>query len=249
MTLGLFGVAKSNGALISTMLLADPGQNTDSDDEKLILEHSDQHSDRQQQKEQHGWRLRLFMIGKALLTGFGFMCDAYDLFVINLILAIMKYLYPQTSQDSSLVASCVVIGAVAGQLVFGALGDRIGRKPALIATFCLLVFGSIASAVLSWPFPGFGIYACLALWRFVLGFGIGGEYPLSATASSEQSSHPHHVALTFSMQGLGNLLAPLTVTVLLTIFSQGTGRVRLPSLCFFSSPSAYDCELCDSRDG
>ena len=172
-----------------------------------------------------GLRQRWFMIGKALLTGFGFMCDAYDLFVINLILAIMQYLYPQSSSDSSLVAACVVIGAVVGQLFFGALGDRFGRKPSLIITFCLLVFGSVASAALSWPFPGFGIYACLALWRFILGFGIGGEYPLSATASSEQSSSLNHVAFTFSMQGMGNLLAPVTVTVLLLIFSSGSGPV------------------------
>jgi len=168
-------------------------------------------------------KCRVYMVGKALLTGFGFMCDAYDLFVINLVLAIMQHLYPQTVQDSSLVASCVVIGAVVGQLTFGALGDRLGRKPALITTFCLLVFGSIASAVLSWPFPGIGIYGLLALWRFILGFGIGGEYPLSATASSEQSPAPHHVAFTFSMQGMGNLLAPVTVTILLVIFASGTG--------------------------
>ena len=31
------------------------------------------------------------------------------------------------------------------------------------------------------------VYTQLALWRFLLGFGVGGEYPLAATIASEGS--------------------------------------------------------------
>jgi MFS family permease len=34
-----------------------------------------------------------------------------------------------------------------------------------------------------------GIYTQLMIWRFVLGFGVGGEYPLSATITTESSTN------------------------------------------------------------
>lgn len=61
----------------------------------------------------------------------------------------------------------------------------------------------------------------LAMWRCILGFGIGGEYPLSATISSETSKNDtkrgSQVAAVFSMQGVGIILSPLVVLVLLKI--------------------------------
>jgi PHS family inorganic phosphate transporter-like MFS transporter len=47
-----------------------------------------------------------------------------------------------------------------------------------------------------------------------LGFGIGGEYPLSATLAAEGSTSQtrgRQMAVVFSMQGWGYLLAPLVV--------------------------------------
>ena len=35
---------------------------------------------------------------------------------------------------------------------------------------------------------GIGVVAILAFWRFCLGIGIGGDYPLSATITSEYAS-------------------------------------------------------------
>lgn len=61
----------------------------------------------------------------------------------------------------------------------------------------------------------------MTLWlhcRLLLGFGIGGEYPLSASVSSEGSSHASRgraVGTTFAMQGVGNLMASLIMFILL----------------------------------
>lgn len=63
----------------------------------------------------------------------------------------------------------------------------------------------------------------LAMWRFILGVGIGGEYPLSATISSESSTtktRGRQTAAVFSMQGFGMLLAPLLALLLLSIFRE-----------------------------
>ena len=63
--------------------------------------------------------------------------------------------------------------------------------------------------------PGdFGIYSQLAFWRFILGIGIGGEYPLSASITSESSAKAdvtRNLAMVFSMQGWGTILCSLVL--------------------------------------
>jgi MFS family permease len=57
---------------------------------------------------------------------------------------------------------------------------QIGRKKGFVATLLLVILGTLASAV-AYPVGPMSIAAVLAVLRFVLGIGIGGEYPLSAT--------------------------------------------------------------------
>jgi len=69
--------------------------------------------------------------------------------------------------------------------------------------------------------PPFTITMSLALFRFILGIGIGGEYPLSATItseSSEASNRGRNIATVFSMQGIGSLVAALFTFCLVLIF-------------------------------
>eukprot|EP01133_Synstelium_polycarpum_P007642 gene7642-8943_t len=159
---------------------------------------------------------------KVLVAGTGFLCDAYDLFVINLVLVILKTLYHESATSASIVSTAALWGAVVGQLVFGFLADRIGRRIGFIITLSFIIFGAFAS-MLSFNITsnGFNIFIMLAIWRTILGFGIGGEYPLSATISSESSSSDQKrgsaVASVFSMQGVGIILSPLVVISLLHI--------------------------------
>ena len=82
------------------------------------------------------------------------------------------------------------------------LGCSIG----FIITGSLLIGGGLLCTIT--PFSdATGITWWLTFWRFVLGFGIGGEYPISASSSAENSATKNRgqtVALTFSMQGIGN---------------------------------------------
>ena len=73
-----------------------------------------------------------------------------------------------------------------------------------------MIVASFASAFVE-GVGGASIYVTLAVVRFILGFGIGGEYPLAATITSESSaaaSRGRSNALVFSMQGVGLLVAP-----------------------------------------
>lgn len=63
---------------------------------------------------------------------------------------------------------------------------QLGRRKGFIATLSLVVLGSIASS-LSFSTPWTTVFLSLAIFQFVLGVGIGGEYPLSATITGECS--------------------------------------------------------------
>jgi MFS family permease len=77
-------------------------------------------------------------------------------------------------------------GAIVGQLGFGAIADLIGRRSVFIMTCTIVITGSILSATVV-DSASFGLYAQLSLWRFLLGVGVGGEYPLSAAVTAESS--------------------------------------------------------------
>ena len=125
------------------------------------------------------------------------------------------------------------------QLLFGLLADRIGRRKGFIATCVLLIVGALASAMAVHT-AAVSIYSFLACARFVEGVGIGGEYPLSATISSE-SSDAHHrgtrVAAVFSMQGMGMLLAPLVGMALLAMLPGNLDLVWRLMLGFGAVPA------------
>ena len=49
------------------------------------------------------------------------MSDAYDLFIIDVVKNVMSELYPQSPAQTAAVSTAALVGAVLGQVVFGAL--------------------------------------------------------------------------------------------------------------------------------
>ncbi|CAL9235307.1 unnamed protein product, partial [Arabidopsis halleri] len=107
------------------------------------------------------------------------------------------------------VAFC---GTLAGQLFFGWLGDKLGRKKVYGITLMVMVLCSLGSG-LSFGHSANGVMATLRFFRFWLGFGIGGDYPLSATIMSEYANKKTRgtfIAAVFAMQGFG-ILGPFLI--------------------------------------
>ena len=75
-------------------------------------------------------------------------------------------------------ASAYLAGAVLGALFFGWLTDRLGRKKLFFITLAVYLVATAATAF-SWNFWSF------ALFRFVTGAGIGGEYAAINSAIQE----------------------------------------------------------------
>lgn len=132
------------------------------------------------------------------------------------------------SAQISIAGTACLVGAITGQLTFGFVGDCLGRPRALQLTMALSIFGALISAF-AVPIGDdlASIFSVLSVTRFVLGVGVGGVYPLSATLSAEsanEATRGRNVALVFSMQGVGNLAVPLIGLVFLKGF--GTPAIR-----------------------
>jgi len=134
-----------------------------------------------------------------LISGAGFFADAYDLFAISIALVFLKQVWSLTSAEISLIASAALFGATIGPFIFGRIGDIFGRKYIYGVEAALLTAGAVISAFSINP-------TMLWITRFILGLGVGGDYPISATIMSEYSpvkSRGLFVAGVFSMQGWG----------------------------------------------
>lgn len=164
-----------------------------------------------------------FSYSKVLISGGGFLADAYDLFVINIAVDLMDkcgYQQELTEELKSTIKSMALAGAIVGQIFFGSIADLIGRKRVFLVTCLLVLFGAILSSTVV---DGDYIFTQLIIWRFVLGVGVGGEYPLSASVTSESSSAKYEIqnlALVFSMQGVGTLLC----SIILVMITQSMGN-------------------------
>ncbi|AEB94830.1 MFS transporter [Metallosphaera cuprina] len=140
-------------------------------------------------------------------AGMGFFTDAYDLFIIGAILDIFSanHLpgFELTPLYTGLLASSAIFTAIFGQLIFGTLGDLIGRKTVYGVEASLLTAGAALSAIspnIIW----------LIIFRSIMGIGIGGDYPISATIMSEYANVKDRgklVALVFANQGIGSVVA------------------------------------------
>ncbi|HZY93169.1 MAG TPA: MFS transporter [Thermoplasmata archaeon] len=161
-------------------------------------------------------RVQRFHLRTIVIAGMGFFTDAYDLFVISLVIPILASLYASSlsTTETGLLGAAALMGAAVGQILFGLLGDRLGRKRVYAITLTVMAIGAVGSAF-SAAFGGLSLVSVLLLWRFGLGVGVGGDYPLSATIMSEYSnvqSRGRLVATVFAMQGFG-LLTGAVVTL------------------------------------
>ncbi|KAK7336863.1 hypothetical protein VNO77_17413 [Canavalia gladiata] len=165
-----------------------------------------------------------------IVAGMGFFTDAYDLFCISLVTKLLGRIYyhvdgaekpgtlpPNVSAAVNGVAFC---GTLSGQLFFGWLGDKMGRKKVYGMTLMLMVICSIGSG-LSFGHSPKSVMATLCFFRFWLGFGIGGDYPLSATIMSEYSNKKTRgafIAAVFAMQGFGILAGGIFAIIVSAAF-------------------------------
>jgi PHS family inorganic phosphate transporter-like MFS transporter len=146
-----------------------------------------------------------------LISGTGFFTDAYDLFIIGVVMALLKEQWRFSSVAEGLVTSTALLASAVGALLFGRVADMLGRKRIYGYEVLVLAAGAIASAFSP------NIWWLIAFW-VILGLGIGGDYPVSSTIMSEYAgkrSRGLMVTLVFAMQAAGLIVGPLLAVGLL----------------------------------
>ncbi len=157
-----------------------------------------------------------FHLRAALVSGMGFFTDAYDLFVIGIASTLITAEWHLSSGKLALLNATMLGAAFLGALVFGRVADLLGRKKVYWLVAAIMIAGAVGSAVS----PSFWV---LIAFRFLLGLGVGGDYPVSAVLMSEYANRQDRgrlVGLVFSTQALGLIVGPL---IALALLGAGTG--------------------------
>jgi MFS family permease len=141
------------------------------------------------------------------------MCDtmAQQLFNLARVPALRDLLGPtasagEVSEQAGYATMVFMIGWAIGGVVFGVLGDRIGRAKTMILT--ILVYSIFTGlSVLSTGVWDFNMY------RFLCGLGVGGEFGVGVALVSEvvpSRARPYALGTVQAFSALGNMFAALT---------------------------------------
>lgn len=128
-----------------------------------------------------------------------------------MVTTILRPLWHLDALTISLLSSTALLSAALGAVVFGRISDRLGRKFVYGYELLVLAAGAIASALSPNVF-------WLLIFRFILGMGVGGDYPVSSTLMSEYSNRRSRgklITLVFSIQAIGLIIGPLLTILLL----------------------------------
>ena len=138
-----------------------------------------------------------------IVTGLGWLFDSMDTGLISFVLPVLAKEWGLTPEQVGWIGSIGLIGMALGAVLAGTIADRLGRKKVFAATVILYSVSTGLCAV-AWS------YESLLFFRFLVGFGLGGELPVAATLMSEYA--PAHlrgrfIVLLESFWGLGWLVA------------------------------------------
>src|SRR5277367_1134945 len=113
-----------------------------------------------------------------LAAGLGWMLDAFDVMLYSLVLTTLMTAFGMSKSTAGFLNSLTLVASALGSLIFGVLADRLGRRRMLsysILTYSLFTFACGFSTTIP----------MLAVFRFLLGLGMGGEWNSGAALVAE----------------------------------------------------------------
>jgi MFS family permease len=167
----------------------------------------------------------------------GTILEFYDFLLYGYVAPVFAVLFfPSTNALASLMAVFVTfavgyIGRPVGAILFGHIGDRIGRKQALMLTLFIMGLASFLTALLP-TFQQIGIMApiILVMLRLMQGLALGGEFGGGLTLTGEfapKQNRGFWVGILQMSQGGGSIAASGSVAILSVVMSasgfQATG--------------------------
>ncbi len=166
-------------------------------------------------------RDRLVIVASSLGTVF----EWYDFFVYGTLAALLgKLFFPAENPTAALLLSLATFGAgfgvrPIGAMLFGVLGDKVGRKYTFLATITLMGLATACVGLLP-TYASAGIWAPILLvsLRLVQGLALGGEYGGAAIYVAEHAPPGRRGFYTsfIQMSVVGGFLLSLAVVLLTT---------------------------------
>jgi len=148
-----------------------------------------------------------------IIIALAWLFDSIDLGMMTFLLAPVREYFGLTTATAGFVASASFIGMFVGAALAGMMGDRFGRKIIFQWSIIIWSVGSIVCALS----PNVTFFVIL---RFIIGFGMGAEYPIAQSMLSEliPSSHRgRYLALLEGFWPLGFITAGILAWVILPI--------------------------------
>ncbi len=145
-----------------------------------------------------------------IVAALGWLFDTMDqqLFVLARTPALTELLglspgHPDIGRYGGYATSIFIIGWATGGLIFGLFGDRFGRARTMIITILIYsVFTGLSAAAQGW--------VDFAIYRFVTGMGVGGEFAAGVTLVAEvmpARARPYALGLLQALSAVGNMTA------------------------------------------
>lgn len=132
--------------------------------------------------------------------------DGFDFFIIGIALPFLEKDFLLTPAQIGSVAVAAIFGSLIGSLTLGAITDKIGRQKMLLIDVIIFIISSAGTA-LAWD------AFSLIFFRFLVGIGIGADYPISVAYITENIPsrlRGRMVVGAFTFQAVGALLGALT---------------------------------------
>ncbi|GAN09914.1 MFS transporter, PHS family, inorganic phosphate transporter [Mucor ambiguus] len=174
-----------------------------------------------------------------LFSGFALLSDGYQSGVISFVNLFLGKIYGPdvfNADMKSRLSYAMFVGAIVGQLGFGLIIDRVGRKIGLVATTVLVILGAALSCASSGTTVD-GLLWMMIISRGILGVGVGGEYPCSSVSAGESADEVApgkrgglFVMVTNFVIDLGYVISAIVPVILLAIFKDNLEPVWRLSL-------------------
>jgi MFS family permease len=142
--------------------------------------------------------------------------DGFDFFIIGVALPFLQRDFGLNSAAIGAVAVAAIAGSLVGSLTLGPITDKIGRQLMLIVDVAIFIIATAGTAF-AWN------ATALIAFRFLVGVGIGADYPISVAYITENVPsrlRGRMVIGAFTFQAVGALLGALTGLAVIYWFQQ-----------------------------
>jgi MFS family permease len=144
----------------------------------------------------------------------GWMLDSFDVMLYSLVLASLMADLAMSTTTAGLLGSLTLLASAAGGLLFGVIADRYGRTRALMGSILIYSVFTAACGLAQ-------TVTHLAIFRVLLGIGMGGEWASGAALVSETWPAQHRgkaLGLMQSSWAVGYAAAAAVTAIVLPIW-------------------------------